>query len=301
MQHTQDAQAVNDPMDEKAQRYSEGLAKLGQLRALHRSLNGQQLENGGIAINENSFSGNVVVPKKTSLEITLLEKGRSRALEEYNDHQIKTEAFMTLAGRYRALGLETQANAYNERGHLENAATKGFQAVLDAYDRKLDGLGVANAPEQAPKNLNMTYRSLQSAERFLEGYTSDISICCAHTLEVLKAEELLQKLETDQAARQLTPDEQKRFETAMSQRDRFVRMAEREALNAAISFKHFQKEIQSAEKSYDAFSRALTGNHSPEHSQDPQDPSPIGSESRMNRLAVGMVVCQTLKILDREL
>lgn len=298
MQHTQDVQAVKDPMDEKARRYSEGLAKLGELRALHRSLNSQQLENGGISIKENSLTGNAIVKKKTSLEIELLEKGRNRAFEEYNDHRIKTEAFITLAGRYRALGLETQANAYNERGHLEDAATKGFQAVLDAYDKKLDGLGAVKTPKEAPKSLNMTYGNLQSAERFLEGYTSDISVCCAHTLEVLKAEELLKKLETDQAARELTPTEQKQIEMATNQRDRFVRMAEREALNAAVSFKHFQKEVQSVEKSYDSFSRVLTGNHSPEQSQ---DPSPAGSESRMNRLAVGMVVCQTLKVLDREL
>jgi hypothetical protein len=301
MQHTPDLQAVKDPMEEKARRYSEGLAKLGELRELHRSLNSQQLENGGIPLGENSVSGKAIGPTKTSLEITLLEKGRNRALEEYNDHRIKSEAFMNLAGRYRALGLEAQANAYNERGHLENAATKGFQAVLDAYDKKLNGLGITNAPEHAPKSLNMTYRSLQSAERFLEGYTSDISICCTHTLEVLKAEESLRKLEADQAVRQLAPDEQKQLETAMNQRDRFVRMAEREALNAAVSFKHFQQETQSAEKSYDAFSRALTGNHSAEQSQDSHDPSQSGSESRMNRLAVGMVVCQTLKVLDREL
>jgi hypothetical protein len=78
-------------------------------------------------------------------------------------------------------------------------------------------------------------------------------------------------------------------------------MAEMEALNAAVSFKHFQKEIQSAEKSYDAFNRTLNGNLSPEHAKDSQDLSPTGSESRMNRLAVGMVVCQTLKVLDHEL
>ncbi len=301
MQHTPDIQAAKDPVDEKARRYSEGLAKLGELRALHRSLNSQQLENGGIAISENSFSGNVIVPAKTSLEITLLEKGRNRALEEYNDHRIKTEAFMTLAGRYRILGLETQANAYNERGHLENAATKGFQAVLDAYEKKLVGLGAANAPELVPQNLNIIHRSLQSAEKFLEGYTSDSSVCCTHTLEVLKAEEALKKLEADQPSHELTPDEQKQLEAATHQRDKFVRMAEREALNAAVSFKHFEKEVQSAEKSYDAFSRALTGNSSPDHLQDSQNPSPTGSESRMSRLAVGMVVCQTLKVLDREL
>jgi hypothetical protein len=301
MQHAQDEPVVKDLMDEKARRYSEGLAKLGELRALHRSLNGQQLENGAIDISGNRLPENAGGQKNISLEISLLEKGRNRALEEYNDHRIKTEAFMTLAGRYRTLGLEIQANAYNERGHLENAATKGFRAVLDAYEKKLGGLGAANAPEQAPKNLNIIHRSLQSAERFLEGYTSDISVCCTHTLEVLKAEESIKKLEADQASRELTSDEQKQLEAATHLRDKFVRMAEREALNAAVSFRHFEKEVQSAEKSYDAFSRALTGNSSPDHLQDSQNPSPAGSESRMSRLAVGMVVCQTLKVLDREL
>jgi hypothetical protein len=60
-------------------------------------------------------------------------------------------------------------------------------------------------------------------------------------------------------------------------------------------------EIQSAENSYEAFNHAITDKETPEHSQDAQEPSQTGSERRMNRLAVGMVVCQTMKVLDREL
>jgi hypothetical protein len=196
--------------------------------------------------------------------------------------------------------LETQANAYNERGNLENAAMKGFQAVLDAYDRKLEDLGVSKASIEHPKSLNMAHRNLQSAERFLESYANDIGMCCAHTLEVMKAEESLKQLESDRDARELTPAEQKQLESAIHQRDKFVWMAEREALNAAISYKHFQSEIKSAETAYGAFSHALKGK-GPESAQACQDPAPNGSAQRMNGLAAGMAVCQPLKVLDREL
>jgi hypothetical protein len=299
MEHKPDEQAINDPTDEKARRYSEGLAKLGELKALHRSLNGRQLEEGIIAVNDGNPGRNV--QKKTSLEISLLKKGKNRAVEEYNDHLIKSEAFSTLAGRYRALGLETQANAYRARGSLENAATRGFKAIIEAYDKKLTDLGVALPLSEAPQNLHTSYRNLESAQRCLEGYTNDISMCCANTIEVLKAEEVLRKFNADQAAHTLTPAEQDQYEEVLRQRDRFVRMAEREAINAAVSFKHYQSEIQSAEKSYEAFNYAISGKDAPEHEQDSQEPNQTGSERRMNRLAVGMVVCQTLKVLDREL
>jgi uncharacterized phage infection (PIP) family protein YhgE len=297
MEHKPNERAINDPTDEKARQYSEGLAKLETLRALYRSLNKLQLEEGTVTIKELSRN----FQKKTSLEISLLEKGKNRAVEEYNDHLIKSEAFSTLAGRYRTLGLESQANAYRERGSLENAATRGFKAIIEAYDKKLTNLGVAPTVPEVPQNLHTSYLHLESAQRFLEGYASDIGMCFTNTVEVLKAEEVIRKLDTDKASHALLPAGQNQLEEAMRQRDRFVRMAEREAINAAVSFKHYQSEIKLAENSYEAFDHAMNGMDAPENAQDSQEPNQTGSDKRMNRLAVGMVVCQTLKVLDREL
>jgi hypothetical protein len=97
------------------------------------------------------------------------------------------------------------------------------------------------------------------------------------------------------------PVDKEQFGKAAEARDRFMRMAEREAINSAVAFEHFRTEIQSAEQAHNAFSRALTPESSPEQTRELSGPLPAASESRMNRLAVGMVVCSALKVLDREL
>jgi hypothetical protein len=301
MQHSLAGQAVNDPKNIESHRYSEGLAKLGELRARYRELNGQQLEGPSDRDAANLSAEGFTRPRKTSLEIELLEKGRARALEEFNGHQVKADAFQMLSGRYRELGLESQSDAYHERGQLESAASRGFQAVLEAYDRKLSESGIEKRPSEIPKNLHMAYRSLDMAERFLDGSKSDYGVCCDHTIQVLRAEETLKKLESDLINRPLAPVEKEQFGKAAAERDRFMRMAEREAINSAVAFEHFRSEIQSAEQAHNAFSRALMHESSAEQTQVLQEPLPAASESRMNRLAVGMVVCQALKVLDREL
>ena len=301
MQRNSAAQAINSPIIERDRRYFEGLAKLNEVSTLHQSLNGQQLDIADASISKDPSVENPVPQKKTSLETALLEKGRSRSMEEYIDHQAKADAYLMLADRYKSLGMEDRADACNERGRLERATTRGFQSVIEAYDKKLTALGVQKIPAAEPKNLHEGRRSLESAERFLESYKSDYSTCCEHTNQVLKAEIAMKKLNDQLVVRPPTPVEKKQFEEALNQRDKSARMAEYEALNAATSFKHFQSEIQSVEKSCNALSKAMREKPAPEHEQISQDPALAGSDRRMNRLAMGMVVSQTLKVLDREL
>ena len=301
MQHSLAEQAINDPKNNEIHRYSEGLAKLVELRALYRELNGQQLEGLSNRDAANPPVTEFTRPKKTSLENELLEKGRARALEEFNGHQVKAEAFQMLSGRYKELGLESQSDAYHERGQLESASSRGFQAVLEAYDRKLTESGIEKRPAEIPQNLHLSYRSLDSAERFLEGSKSDYGICCDYTIQVLRAEETLKRLGSNLINHPLASVEKEQFGKAAAERDRFMRMAEREAINSAVAFEHFRSEIQSAEQAHNAFSRALTHESNAEQTRVLQEPLPAAPESRMNRLAVGMVVCQALKVLDREL
>jgi hypothetical protein len=301
MQHSLAEQAINDSKNIENHQYSKGLAKLGELRARYRELNGRQLEDPSDRDAANSSASGFTRPKKTSLEIELLEKGRDRALEEFSGHQVKAEAFQMLSGRYRELGLESQSDAYLERGQLESAASRGFQAVLEAYDRKLSEAGIEKRPLEIPANLHTAYRSLELAEKFLDGSKSDYGACCDYSIQVLRAEETLKKLESKLVSRPLTPVEKEQFGKTAAERDRFLRMAEREAINSALAFEHFRSEIQSAEQAHNVFSRALTHESSPEQTRVLQEPLPAASEGRMNRLAVGMVVCQALKVLDREL
>ncbi len=301
MQHSLAELASTDLKSIEQHRYSEGLAKLGELRALYRELNGQKLDGPSNRDAANPPVAEFTRSKKPSLEIELLEKGRARALEEFDGHQVKADAFQMLSGCYRELGLESQSDAYRERGQLESAASRGFQAVLEAYDRKLSESGIEKKPLEIPKNLHLAYRSLDMAERFLDGSKSDYGVCCDHTIQVLRAEETLKKLESNLGNRPLTPVEREQFGKAAAERDRFMRMAEREAINSAVAFEHFRSEMQSAEQAHNAFSRALTPESNPEQTRESQEPLPAASESRMNRLAVGMVVCQALKVLDREL
>lgn len=300
MKHSLAEQAVHDSTGNKAQRYFEGLAKLGELRALHQCLNDHHPESSVVSVGENHIASQPV-PRQSSLETALLEKGRSRALEEFSAHQIKAHAYLTLAGRYRELGLESKADAYNERGNLERATTRGFHAIIEAYDKKLAALGVANPTIEELHSRQTRHRDLDSAEKFLESYKVDYAICCEHTLEVQKAEETILKLNGQPATNSLTSAEKNQLEKETHQRDRFMRMAENTALNAATAFRHFQLEIQSAEKSFDSINRERMEQPMQEQEEPVPEPNTTGSEPRMNRLAMGMVVCQTLKAMDHEL
>jgi hypothetical protein len=222
-----------------------------------------------------------------SEKVILLEKSRNKALIEHDSHELKAEAFQILSARYRASGLEIQADAYTDHAQMESATTRGFQAVIDAYNQKLEGCGIKKAGgEERPISNN-----LEAIEQNLERYNTSYSKCWEHTLQVLESDGMLQKLQSVLVDRSLTVAEKEQFKEAANQRDKFIRLAEKEALSAAESYKSFQSEIQSAEKAFDIHSRALKDNPL----------NPARSEQRRKSIATGMIVYQTLKVMDREL
>ena len=226
--------------------------------------------------------------KQIPSEVTLTEKGRNRALDEFIDHQIKAEGFLMLAGRYKLLGLEIHADSYNEQARMETATTRGFQAVIKAYDRKLEDLGIRRITREESVSTNQNRRNLQYADLEAGSQNSDPSKFYRHTEEVRKVEETLQKLEVKLAAGGLTPLEKKQFGEAVDRRERGMWRAEKEAFSIAASRIHPQLENQTAEKIGDMPGRSGSNN-------------PAKSRRRMNRLATGVIISQTLKVLDHEL
>jgi hypothetical protein len=267
-------QGSNDP------RYTDGLARLRTLEALHGDLD--------VKPQSPAVPGHSDQPIQKNSEPVLIEKCRNRAFAEYHDHEAKAEAFHMLSERYRMLGLEAQANAYNDQARLESATTRGFQSVAKAYDKKLEDLGFPGVANKAG--------SLEAARQHLECYDCDYKAFEEHTLGVERADETVRTLEPRLVEGIATSYERKQFREALYQRNRFERMAEKEALHAAQSYKSFGLEIQSVEQSYDALS------HSTQDDLEKTgiDDSPTNSQ-RMNKLAVDVVVCQTLKVLDHEL
>ena len=87
-----------------------------------------------------------------------------------------------------------------------------------------------------------------------------------------------------------------------NQRDKFMCLAEKEALGAAESYKTFRLKTQLADRTHDSLTHQSPGIASEMRGDDRSNSNgSTHSQGRMNKLAVGMVVCQTLKVLDREL
>jgi hypothetical protein len=267
-------------MDSNDLRYSDGLVKLRTLRALFSNLK-------DIPRHENVMPVQADPPTR---EAGLLEKCRNRALDEFNDHQKRAEAFHLLTDRYQALGLNDLADAYRDQSHLEKATTRGFESVLKAYEKKLEDAQFRGVVPEEPKG------DLERAEQYLESYNSDRKSLEEHTVRVLKADQTIQKLNAELVHRPLAPAEKQQFEAAVDERDRFIRMAEHSAGNAALSYRGFQAETQVAAKNYDSLSRS---NHADLEKTGTDDRTP--GSGRMNKLALGVVVYQTLKVLDHEL
>ena len=143
---------------------------------------------------------------------------------------MKAEAFQILAGRYRAIGLDVQADIYDERAQMERATTRGFQSVIDAYDKKLEESGLPGVGTEGPARLDTVQTDLEAAERHLEDYNRSYSKCWEHTLQVLEYQESFQKLELRLRAGSLSTDEKEQFREAANQREKFMRLAEKEAL-----------------------------------------------------------------------
>jgi hypothetical protein len=268
-------------MDSNDVRYSDGLVKLRTLRALFSNLK------------DVSPHENVIKPieaEPPTREAALLEKCRNRALDECNDHQKKAEAFHLLSDRYRALGLKDLADTYRDQSHLERATTRGFESVLKAYEKKLENAHFRGILPEKPKG------DLERAGQYLENYNRDRKSLEENTLRVLKADQNIQKLNAELANRPLNPVEKQQFGAAAAERDKSIRMAECNAGNAALSYRGFQAETQAAAKHYDSLS------HSSQADLEKTGTDDRGPGSgRMGKLALGVVVYQSLKVLDHEL
>jgi hypothetical protein len=260
----------NDPL------YSEGLVKLRTLKAVFNNL-----ENAPLAVQEVSPA-----PKEASRETSLIEKCRDRALAEYQEHQKRAEAFHILSDRYRAIGMNDLADTYKDQARLESATTRGFQSVLKAYEKKLPDTPV----QEKSKG------DLDRAGQYLESYRHDRSALEEQTLQVLNAEERVQKLRADLTDHLPTHAENEQLKEAIHQRERAIRLAELEASNTALAYRGFQREIQAAELHCDTLSQS---NHTELEKTGTEDRH--STPSRLNKLAVGALVYQTMKVLDHEL
>lgn len=282
--------------DANSRLYFEGLAKLSNLKANLSSLsslsNVQPQEPHQTAPHESLKSD----------ETILLENNRSRALIEHDSHELKADTFQILAGRYRAIGLDVQADLYDERTQMEKATTRGFQSVIEAYDKKLEDSGFRTIVTKEPVRLDTIQTDLETAEGHLKDYNSSYSKCWEHTLQVLEYQGSLQRLELRLRGGSFSTAEKELFKESADQRAKYMRLAEKEAICAAESYKGFRQKIQLADKAYDVLNRRSPGMTSEMRGDDRSNSDgSTHSERRMNKLAVGMVVCQTLKVLDREL
>jgi hypothetical protein len=265
----------NDPL------YSDGLVKLRTLKTLFDNLKDLPRQENVVPAVQND---------PPTREAGLIEKCRNRAFSEYQEHQKRSEVFHLLSDRYRTLGLNDLSDTYGDQARLESATTRGFQSVLKAYEKKLQDGQFREVRNEKSKG------DLKHAEQYLESYNSDRYVLEEQTLRVLKAEETIKKLQSELANRLPTHAEREQLNEAIHQRERSSRMAEYEASNTVLAYKGFQREIQAAEKNYDA----LTRSNQPELEKTGTDDR-TSSPNRMNKLAVGVVVYQTLKVLDHEL
>ncbi len=265
----------NDPL------YSDGLIKLRTLETLFdNSKDLPRQENVVEAVQKNP----------PAREAGLIEKCADRALAEYQEHQKRAEVFHILSDRYRTLGLNDLADTYGDQARLESATTRGFQSVLKAYEKKLRDAPSREVSHEESKG------DLKHAEQYLESYNNDRNALEEQTLRVLKLEEAIKKLQSELANHLPTHAEREQLNEVINQRERSIRMAEYEASNTVLAYRGFQRETQAAERNYDA----LTTSNQPELKKTGTDDH-ISSPSRMNKLAVGVVVYQTLKVLDHEL
>ena len=258
--------------DRHARRYFEGLVKLSTLKALHHNLIAQSFERAGqdaafAAVNRDdheskaqTVAGETASPVKVSSEIALIERVRNRALAEYDAHHAKTESFSLLGDRYRELGNDRMARTCHERARLESAAARGFDTAVKAYDKKIEDLDIAKPTKEVCPDFRSSFRGLEHAERYLKDYDNGYAMVRNHTRRVMENETRIQRLEAACASRPRPAVEHQLLKDAVDRGEKLKWLAEAEAFDTVGSYKNFQKEIASAEKAYDALTRALTGN-----------------------------------------
>src|SRR5438093_1865158 len=258
--------------DRHARRYFEGMVQLSTLKALHHNLIAQSFQRAGqdaafAAVNRDgheskaqTVAGEPASPVKASSEIALIERVRNRALAEYDAHHAKTESFSLLGDRYRELGNDRMARTYHERARSQSAAARGFDTAVKVFDKKLEDLAIAKPTKEVCPDFRSSFRGLEHAERYLKDYDNGYAMVRNHTRRVLENETRIQKLEGESASRPRSALEHQQLKEAVDRGEKLKWLAEAEAFDTVGSYKNFQREIASAEKAYDALTRALTGN-----------------------------------------
>ncbi len=236
--------------DEYARRFFDGMRRVSALRAFHHNLIAQSCQRAGYN-HDNGASGHGRNGKartaehdlsggsSLSAEIGFAQKGRERVLADRVSHIDTAAALEILADRCHGLGMESKAEEFQNRARREKATAREFLTVVKAYDRRLEKLGVRAVKNEEVADLERSFRRLDAAERYLEEYNS------AH-------EQLMGSLRQASESRRAPRG-------ASAERTQRIESAEKEAITAATSYRKFQKEIESAEKSYDALARVLTG------------------------------------------
>src|SRR5688572_6624080 len=113
--------------DRYIRQYLEGRVEMSSLRAVHYDLVAQSsMRPGRLAqINSESVTRTPVVTARTSLQIALSKRDRSRAVTEREAHHAKSAAFSMLAEKSRELGMVGRARTYGARASLEAASARG--------------------------------------------------------------------------------------------------------------------------------------------------------------------------------
>lgn len=250
-------------------RYEEGKVELAKLMAAVYKLKNQELSTGPIP--SNSPRAERAIPGKFSEENALLNS-RNIFHEKLMEHEAKRDAYLMLSNHYKSLGLEGDANAYEIRARMEATTSQGFQAVAKSCDKELEYLGIQQNAEK-PRALN---HHLEGAQRHLEEHKNSHAISSVYIQQVADNRTIIQQFETDKNTRQLSSDEMKQFSAALHQRDSYMTLAEQEAVKAAVSYKRFQVEMNSAERSYEGLGREKQSAAINHDSHEP--PSPERSE-----------------------
>lgn len=247
-------------------RYEEGKAELAKLITAAHILKGQErnLPHVPEAIPHAGRS----FPGKFSEENALLNS-RNIFHEKFIEHEAKRDAYLMLSNNYKSLGLEGDANAYETRAQMEATTAQGFQAVKKTCDKELVELGIQQNAEK-PRTLK---NYLEAAQRHLEEHKNSHAISSVYIQQVADNRTIIQQFETDKNIRLLSPDEMKQFSAALHQRDSYMTLAEQESIKAAVSYKKFQAEMNSAERSYEGLSRenpSVAMNHDSHESPSPE-------------------------------
>ncbi len=228
-------------------RYEEGKAELAKLITAAHILKSQ--ERNAAHIPENLQSERTI-PGKFSEENSLLNS-RNIFHEKLIEHEAKRDAYLMLSNDYKSLGLEGDAKAYETRAQMEAMTAQGFQVVKKSCDKELEKLGIQQNAEK-PRTLK---NYLEAAQRHLEEHKNSHAISSVYIQQVADSRTIIQHFETNKNIRLLSPDEMKQFSAALHQRDSCMTLAEQESIKAVISYRKFQVEMNSAERSYEGLSR----------------------------------------------